>query len=458
MLSESITQIPDNSDLLAKYLDDRPDQGVFKVDPAMFVDRDIFELEVKGIFEKTWNFLTLESQIANKHDFVTSKIGRTPILLTRDASGQIRAYINQCRHKGAILCSQEEGNQRVHVCPYHHWSYDSTGKHFGMKDRSDALYPAIFADEDTNLIPIRVESYNGLIFGSLSTNVPSLADFLGEVRLFIDLIMDQGAKGMEFIPGRAPYKFQANWKMQQDNGLDPYHVTSTHISLLNVQKRSRDHLNGGTPTVRSRDWDKHHAVRHHSFNFHHGHAVYFTEPSEPEKRPVYKLLDELRLRKGDARAANMLYGVQIHIFPNLQLASEMACIFRKFQPVAVDETEMDVRCLGAIGEGREQRSLRLRQFEDFFNASGMASPDDSVIYENCQRGFTGRGAQWLNGYSRGLGGLQRGPNPEAERLGISPVESLSAAARTAAEINLHSPYREWRRLMSATLAGRSAYA
>jgi len=154
----------------------------------------------------------------------------------------------------------------------------------------------------------------------------------------------------------------------------------------------------------------------------------------------------------------MLYGVQIHIFPNLQMASEMACIFRKFHPLAVDVTEMEVRCLGAIGEGREQRALRLRQFEDFFNASGMASPDDSVIYENCQRGFAGRGLPWLKGYSRGAGALEAGPNAEARRLNITPDNSLSAPARTTAEINLHSPYREWQRMLDAALAGRDAYA
>ena len=441
---------------IAGYVDDRPSEGVFQVDPSIFVDPEIFELEMEAIFDRTWIFLALESQLPDRHDYVTSRIGRTPVLVIRDSKGDLKCFLNLCRHKGAILCAHEEGNSSVHVCPYHHWSYNSAGKHLGMKDKADAHYPASFNMGDLNLIPVRIEKYNGLIFGSLSDNVPPLSEFLGDVRYFIDLIMEQGANGMEFIPGRAPYTFQANWKMQQDNGLDPYHVTSTHISLLDLQRRRpRDSM--GETTIRGRDWDKHHAVRHHSFNFSHGHAVFFTEPSEPEKRPVYKLLDDIRARKGDVRAADMLYGVQIHIFPNLQMASEMACIFRKFHPLAVDATEMEVRCLGAIGEDREQRSLRLRQFEDFFNASGMASPDDSVIYENCQRGFAGHGLSWLKGYSRGAGALEVGPNAEARRLNITPNDSLSASARTTAEINLHSPYREWQRMLGAALAGHPAY-
>ena len=440
---------------VADYIDDVPQERIFRVDPAVFVDPGIFELEMQAIFERTWGFLALESQLPNKHDYVTGKLGRTEVLLTRDAKGELRGFLNLCRHKGAVLCSREQGNSRVLVCPYHHWTYTTAGQNLGIKDKADALYPEGFHHEDLNLIPIKVQSYNGLIFGSLNKDVPDLTDFLGDVRLFIDLIMDQGPKGMEFVPGRVPYTFQANWKMQQDNGLDPYHVTSTHLSLLNIQRHAqlRD-----APTVRSRDWEKHNAARYHNFNFKYGHAVLFTEPSEPEKRPMFKILEELRARKGEAQAANMLYGVQIHIFPNLQLASEMACLFRKFNPLAVDLTEMDVRCLGVIGEDRKQRSLRLRQFEDFFNASGLASPDDCVIYENCQRGFACRASPWLNGYSRGLGALLSGGNDEARRLNISPVESLTASARTGAEINLHSPYREWRRMLTAVVEGQGPYA
>lgn len=430
-------------------IDDRPADGVFEVDPLIFTDPTIFELEMSAIFCRTWNFLTLETQILNPHDFVTSRIGRTPVLVTRDRGGNIRAYINLCRHKGAVLCAAEEGNRPVHVCPYHHWSYSSAGTNIGMKDKSHAGYPAGFTD-DLDLIPVKTEVHNGLIFGSLTDDVPSLGEFLGDVRFFIDLIMDQGPNGMEYIPGRAPYSFRANWKLQQDNGLDPYHVTSTHISLLKLQQ-GRSRRQTGPQTVRARDWDKHHAGRHHSFNFPYGHAVFFTAPTEPELRPAYHLLDELCTRKGPDHASNMLYGVQIHIFPNLQLASEMACIIRKFHPVAVDQTEMEVRCLGAVGEDRQQRALRLRQFEDFFNASGLASPDDAVIYESCQRGFSCGGLNGLKGYARGTAALEAGPNAEARRLGVSPIQSLSAGAQTTAEIGLHAPYREWQRRMMTAL-------
>ena len=62
-------------------------------------------------------------------------------------------------------------------------------------------------------------------------------------------------------------------------------------------------------------------------------------------------------------------------------------MLRTFRPVAVDRTEMRSYCLAPIGEKPELRAWRLRQFEDFFNPTGIATPDDTVTYEDCQRGI-----------------------------------------------------------------------
>src|SRR5487761_1613027 len=92
---------------LATIIDDRPGDGVFRLHRDAFADPEIFELEQKFIFARSWNFLTLESQLTAPHDFATSFIGRTPILVTRDAQGDLHGFVNVCRHKGALLCGAE---------------------------------------------------------------------------------------------------------------------------------------------------------------------------------------------------------------------------------------------------------------------------------------------------------------------------------------------------------------
>src|SRR3954467_1306592 len=201
-----------NAENIRLYVDDRPADKVFKVRRDVFVDPELYELEMKYVFERTWSFLGLESQLANSNDYFTGAIGRTPVLVTRDAQGKIGAFINACRHKGATVARVESGNARFHVCPYHGWAYDASGNNVDIKDRAAGAYSAAFESESHDLIPIaRLASYKGLVFGSLSADVPALEDFLGDMKVFVDLAMDQGENGMEFIPGRSAYTFRGNW-------------------------------------------------------------------------------------------------------------------------------------------------------------------------------------------------------------------------------------------------------
>lgn len=441
---------------MAFYVDDRPAEGIFRVHRDVFADPALYDLEQRHIFERTWSFLTLESQVAKPNDLATAFIGRTPVLVTRDADGQIGAFLNVCRHKGAMLCAAEQGNARYLVCPYHGWTYDCAGRNRDIKDRKAAHYAPSFDQESHDLLKLpRLASYKGLIFGSLAADVPPLEEFLGEMRVFLDLAMDQGPHGMEFVPGRVAYTYRGNWKLQLDNGVDPYHLTSTHVSFIGIQGRRR--AGEGNLEARQFDWAKRAAREAGMFGFRYGHCVFWTDQPEAEKRPIYPTIDEVRARVGEVRAEWMLRARNIQIFPNMQIADAMTLMLRVFRPLAVDRTEMRSYCLAPVGEKPELRQWRLRQFEDFFNPTGLATPDDTVTYEDCQRGMGAEGFGWLQGYARGIAALEPGANDAARRLGVAPAESATGTFETGPETQFHAPYREWRRLIEAGIAGRKPY-
>ncbi|MGA3305029.1 MAG: SRPBCC family protein [Stellaceae bacterium] len=441
---------------LNTLIDDRPKDGVFLVHRDVFADRDLFEQEQKFVFERTWNFLALESQLPKPCDFVTAHIGRVPVLLTRDRLGKLGGFLNICRHKGALLCAVEQGNARYHTCPYHGWTYEASGKNADIKDRDAGAYRTGFDSQTHDLIPLaRLGVYKGLIFGSLAPDVPELADYLGDIRFFLDLAMEQGPNGMEFVPGRMAYSYRGNWKLQLDNNLDPYHLTTTHLSFIGVQTRRRQ----GTGYVEARgyDWAKRAKTKAGTFTFRNGHAVYWADQPEPEKRPIFPSLAEVKKRVGEDRAQWMLKNRNLQVFPNMQIAETAALMLRTYRPLAVDLTEMKSYCLAPIGESEEKRAWRLRQYEDFFNPSGMATPDDTVTYEDCQAGFRAPGHAWLQGYQRGMGDEAEGANDIAKALGIHPTASAVGSFEGGLETGLHGPYREWGRLMQAGLAGQKAY-
>ena len=117
-----------------------------------FTDAEVFDLEMKHIFESTWVFLGLASQLKEPNDFFTTWIGRQPVIVSRDVRGKIHCLLNTCRHRGAILCHTRQGNERHHICQYHGWAYDSAGKCVIIKDEADALYPEGFGAESHDLV------------------------------------------------------------------------------------------------------------------------------------------------------------------------------------------------------------------------------------------------------------------------------------------------------------------
>ena len=113
----------------SQYIMDNPEKGVFRVHRDVYTDPDLFEMELKNIFEGTWVYLCHESQVRNPFDFYCTKIGRRSVIVSRDGHGELHAFFNTCRHRGATLCQTEMGNTKYHVCNYHGWAYDASSGH-----------------------------------------------------------------------------------------------------------------------------------------------------------------------------------------------------------------------------------------------------------------------------------------------------------------------------------------
>lgn len=434
-------------------IDDRPAQGIFRVHRRVFLDPEIFEHELIRIFEGTWVFIALESEVPAAHDFVTRRIGRQPIILMRDGRGRLGAFFNSCRHRGTLLCPHGRGNRPLHVCRYHGWSFDSAGRNVAVAGQAEGRYPASFAAEDHGLVAVpRLDTYRGFVFASLNAAVPALMAHLGEARMMIDLVADQAPEGLEYVPGTADYTFDGNWKLQFENGLDAYHFPTTHAAFVDIVRRRAPAAapdGAGALALASG------GVAAGTISFPYGHALSWSVGApgqEPESRPLLRdrrLLDAVRKRAGDARLDWMLRQRNLTIFPNLQIIDIQSLQLRTWQPLAVDRTRMHSRCLAPVGESAAARRFRIRKYEEFFNAGGLATSDDNVMYALLQCGLAASAAGATQGYERGS---------EAE-IGIdsAPLRALGLERATARyseaglsfgdETGIHSGYREWRRLM-----------
>ena len=153
------------------------------VERAAFISDDVCKLEFERIFDRTWMYLAHESEIPARGDYVTRMLGSAPVVVVRGADGKIHAHLNSCRHRGTKLCRADSGTMQRFVCPYHGWAYEHDGRL--ITTTFDRHFPDGTDFSELHLIAVpRVESYKGLVFGSLSPDVPPLGEFLGELRFF----------------------------------------------------------------------------------------------------------------------------------------------------------------------------------------------------------------------------------------------------------------------------------
>ena len=395
--------------------------GIYRCRRDVFTDEALFELEMKHLFEGNWVFLAHESQIPQPNDYFTTWIGRQPVVITRDKGGELRAVVNACAHRGALLCRRKAGNKGSFTCPFHGWTFSNTGKLLKVKDGKTGDYPAAFNTEGSHDLKkiARFENYRGFLFGSLCPDVLPLPEHLGATTTIIDLIVDQAPDGIEMLRGNSSYVYDGNWKLQMENGADGYHVSAVHWNYSATMGR-RNYGSQGTRTVDANGWSK--SVGG-VYGFEQGHILLWTRLLNPEVRPVYAHRAELAERLGEERAGFIVDQTRnLCLYPNVYLMDQFSTQIRVVRPISVNKTEVTIYCFAPKGEAASERALRIRQYEDFFNVSGMGTPDDLEEFRACQTGYAGAGDLW-NDLSRGATRCIEGADDNARAMGLKPLLS-----------------------------------
>lgn len=397
-----------------------PATGHYRGDRSAFTDQEIFELEMKYIFEGNWVYLAHESQIENPGDYYTATVGRQPIVITRTKEGELTALLNTCSHRGATLCRKKQGNKSSFTCPFHGWTFRNDGKLLRARDQKKGGYPESFntnGSHDLKSLP-RFENYRGFLFGSLSADVLPLKEYLGETTKIIDNMVDQAEDGLEVLRGTSTYTYEGNWKLTAENGADGYHVGTVHWNYLSTMSQ-RNYEKGGTEAVDAKSWSNEGGF----YSFEHGHIMLWTRLTNPQVRPVFSQLERLQEQVGEARADAIVNTTKnLCIYPNVYLMDQFSTQIRVLRPIAPNKTEITIYCWAPKNEPAAERAKRLRQYEDFFNVSGMGTPDDLEEFRACQEGYEARGLKW-NDMSRGAMHWREGPDSGAAAIGLNPVMS-----------------------------------
>jgi benzoate/toluate 1,2-dioxygenase subunit alpha len=231
---------------------DEPENGIFRARRDMFTDEELFELEMKHIWEGNWIYWRTKPD-PEPNDYFTTHIGRQPIMITRDKDGQLHALINACSHRGAMLCRHKRQNKKTFTCPFHGWTFNNTGKLLKVKDPNGAGYPEQFNKNGSHdLTAWRASSPIAASSSGRSTPMSSRCRSISARRVMIDMVVDQSDEGLEVLRGGSTYTYQGNWKLQAENGADGYHVSAVHWNYVattshRAEEGKEDKIKASTP-------------------------------------------------------------------------------------------------------------------------------------------------------------------------------------------------------------------
>ena len=424
---------------LSSLVDDRVNEGMFRVDRAVYNDSVIFEREVTNIFERCWYFLCHESQVSNHGDYFWTEIGRQPVFVHRQEDGALKCFINACSHRAAILTPFRQGNAKTLTCRFHGWSYDSGGACIGVKNAEQGIDRTKFGLREI----ARLSSYNGFVFGSLSADVPSLEDWLGAAKPWIDLMVVQSPDGLEVVPGRSTYKTDGNWKLQAENSVDGYHVSTVHRVFAHTiaARESKGEYTGIGKTESGRISG---SVPTGSYDLGNGHMAIWAEHTTPEVRPIWEAKERLERDLEPIQAQWILTkGRNLFLFPNVMLMDNPSTQIRIMKPISADRVDITVYCIAPKGESNKARAGRLRKFEDFYLTAGMATSDDIAALEDTHEGSLARDSRWSE-FNRGIANITNGPDQDALELGFKPQ---ACTDNWDHEVLYHGFYRHWLKMM-----------
>ncbi|MCV7219492.1 aromatic ring-hydroxylating oxygenase subunit alpha [Mycolicibacterium elephantis] len=209
-------------ELLRNETTDKFDEVVrFSADE--FTDPVLAQAERDLIFGVVPSIVAHGSEIAKPYDFLTVAMPRNNIIVVRQKDGGIKAFVNLCRHRGALLEENEKGRCRFFSCPYHRWSYDPDGS-LRMITR-DATFGEVDREKH-GLVEVPCEERHGFIW--VVDNAHADIDVAAWLGPEMDAILAGYRLDTLICVRSAGFEEPTNWKIMQDAFLDGYHIQYAH--------------------------------------------------------------------------------------------------------------------------------------------------------------------------------------------------------------------------------------
>jgi len=377
-----------------------------RVHRKIYIDPDVFNLEMAQIWGKSWIYIGHESQVPRAGDYITLNYGSMPVVMVRDKDSIVHVLHNRCGHKGAKLVDKPCGKVNAFRCCYHGWTYRLDGKLMGVPNL--AGYEGTGFDKNDPQYSMqkfaRYDSHRGFVFASLNNDAPDLVSWMGGAAKVMDNLCDRSPEGeVEAAGGVLRYEHECNWKLFLENLNDTMHPMITHQSVVDSALQYIKTLPEGSPLLAEAEIIPPFGASYKAFEatgitgFPYGHHYDGGETSIHADYSVDPDYEASMLAAYGPERTKEILTFNTHntlYYPSLTIKSAVQNI-RVVRPIAVDKTIVETfsfRLKGAP-DSMLQRTLL---YSRLINSNGsMVGPDDLTAYFRIQQGLQSSASDWV---------------------------------------------------------------
>ena len=359
-------------------------QGETRVPLAVYRDDQVYADEQRNIYRgDTWNYLCLENEIPESGDYRTTFVGETPVVVARDADGEIYAFENRCTHRGALICLEKSGKDaKDFQCVYHAWTYSLKGDLKGVAFEGGVNgaggMPEGFCKDHHHPTKLRVAIFCGLVFGSFSDDVDPLEEYLGdEICARIERVLGRPVE----VIGRFTQALPNNWKLYYENVKDTYHASLLHLFFTTFRLNRLSQEGGVIVSETGAHHVSYSKVDEDGFDG-------YKDQGLRSDQSGYQLKDP-SLLQGFKEFDDGITLQILSVFPGFVLQQIQNCLaIRQVLPRGIDKTDLNWTYIGYVSDTPAQREVRLKQ-ANLIGAAGFVSMEDGAVGGFVQRGIAG---------------------------------------------------------------------
>lgn len=376
----------------------------------VYIDQEVYALEMRHVFTNAWIFVGHESQTPAKGDYFATQIGDQPVIQVRHKPDDIHVLYNRCPHKGTRIVIDRQGNTgKFFRCPYHAWSFKTDGCLLAIPLKKGYEGTGLEkTDSGKGMKAVgAVKNYRGFIFARLAEEGISFEEYFGDSLSSLDNMVDRSPEGrLEVVGSPLRYLHHCNWKMLVENQTDTCHPMVAHESSAGTAVKLYEELDlpEGAPKPAAMEiiapfmspYEFFEGMGIRTWPNGHGHTG-VNHSIHSDYSAIAGYFEAMSAAYGEEKAKEIL-GENRHntvYFPNIMIKGPIQQL-RNFIPLAADKTIVESYIYRLVG-APDELTARTAMYNRMINApTSIVGHDDLEMYERAQEGLHANGMEWVN--------------------------------------------------------------